>query len=42
VLTQAKQLQEVADAVPKGIKWKLRANVGDRVRWYEVPEEVDH
>jgi hypothetical protein len=42
VLTQAKQLQEVADSVPKGIKWKLRANVGDRVRWYEVPEEADH
>jgi len=40
--TQAKQLQEIADAVPKGIKWKLRANVGDRVRWYEVPEEADH
>jgi hypothetical protein len=41
-LTQAKQLQEVADTVPKGLKWKLRANVGDRVRWYELPEEVDH
>jgi hypothetical protein len=24
------------------MKWKLRANVGDRVRWYELPEEVDH
>ena len=41
-LTQAKQLHEVADTVPKGLKWKLRANVGDRVRWYELPEEVDH
>jgi hypothetical protein len=41
-LTQAKQLQEVADTVPKGLKWKLRSNVGDRVRWYELPEEVDH
>ncbi len=41
-LTQAKQLQEVAETVPKGFKWKLRANVGDRVRWYELPEEVDH
>jgi hypothetical protein len=41
-LTQAKQLAEVADTVPKGLKWKLRANVGDRVRWYELPEEVDH
>jgi hypothetical protein len=34
-LMQAKQLQEVADTVPKGLKWKLRANVGDRVRWWE-------
>jgi hypothetical protein len=41
-LTQAKQLHEVADTVPKGLKWKLRANVGDRIRWYELPEEVDH
>ena len=40
--TQAKQLHEVADTVPKGLKWKIRANVGDRVRWYELPEEVDH
>jgi len=41
-LTQAKQLQEVADSVPKSLKWKTRARVGDRVRWYELPEEVDH
>jgi hypothetical protein len=24
------------------MKWKLRSNVGDRVRWYELPEEVAH
>jgi hypothetical protein len=41
-LTQAKQLLEVAETVPKGLKWKTRARVGDRVRWYELPEEVDH
>ncbi|MBV9093855.1 MAG: choline dehydrogenase [Streptosporangiaceae bacterium] len=41
-LIQAKQLLEVAETVPKGLKWKLRANVGDRVRWYELPEEVEH
>ena len=41
-LTQAKQLAEVAETVPKGIKWKTRSKVGDRVRWYELPEEVDH
>jgi hypothetical protein len=41
-LEQAGQLTEVAHSVPKGMKWKLRANVGDRVRWYELPEEVGH
>jgi hypothetical protein len=41
-LAQAKQLREVADTVPKGLKWKLRSNIGDKVRWYELPEEVDH
>ncbi len=41
-LEQAAQLAEIARSVPKGMKWKLRANVGDRVRWYELPEEVDH
>ena len=41
-LTQAKALTEVAEAVPKSLKWKTRARVGDRVRWYELPEEVDH
>ena len=41
-LTQAKQLLEIAETVPKGLKWKTRAKVGDRVRWYELPEEVDH
>ena len=31
-----------AASAPKSMKWKLRANVGDRVRWYELPEEVAH
>jgi hypothetical protein len=41
-LEQAKRLLDVANSVPKSMKWKLRANVGDRVRWYELPEEVAH
>ncbi|MBV9794556.1 MAG: hypothetical protein JO016_11520 [Actinobacteria bacterium] len=41
-IAQAKALAEVAEAVPKGMKWQLRARVGDRVRWYELPEEVAH
>jgi hypothetical protein len=41
-IAQAAQLLDVATSVPKSMKWKLRANVGDRVRWYELPEEVAH
>jgi len=41
-IAQAQQLAEHAHSVPKGMKWKLRSNVGDRVRWYELPEEVGH
>jgi hypothetical protein len=41
-LAQARQLREVAEAAPKSMKWKLRARVGDGVRWYELPEEVAH
>jgi hypothetical protein len=41
-VAQAERLAEIAAAAPKSVKWKLRSNVGDRVRWYELPEEVDH
>lgn len=30
---------ELAD-VPKTRRWKLRARVGEKKRWYEIPEEV--
>jgi hypothetical protein len=33
-------LRARVDAEPKSRKWKLRARVGDRVRWYEDVEEV--
>ena len=28
------------EAQPKPLKWRMRAQVGDRLRWYELPEEV--
>ena len=28
------------EAQPKSLKWKLRDRVGERARWYELPEEV--
>jgi hypothetical protein len=39
---QARTIRAACDEVPKTMKWKLRAKVGDRVQWYEVPEEVGH
>jgi hypothetical protein len=26
------------ESEPKTVKWKLRAQIGERVRWYELPE----
>ena len=35
------QLWDVIDAAPKSVTWKARARIGDRVRWYTIPEETD-
>ena len=34
-------LQGRIEEEPKGFGWKMRAKIGDRKRWYELPEEVD-
>ena len=34
------ELSAEVEAQPKPLKWRLRAQVGDRVRWYELPEET--
>jgi hypothetical protein len=39
---QAAALRRHADAMPKSLKWKLRARIGERVQWYELPEEPGH
>ncbi len=39
----ARRIAAVAGALaeaPKSLSWQLRAKVGRRVRWYQVPEEV--
>lgn len=39
---QAQALLERVAAAPKSRAWRARARVGERVRWYETPEEVRH
>ena len=34
-------LQERIEAEPKTFGWKMRSKIGDRKRWYELPEEVE-
>lgn len=40
VAERLRRLRVELDTVPKTRVWKLRARVGDRKRWYELPEEV--
>lgn len=40
VVQRLDDLWRSIDAQPKSLRWKLRARVGDRMTWYELPEEV--
>jgi hypothetical protein len=35
-----RQLQDTIEAAPKTPRWQLRAVIGERLPWYEQPEEV--
>jgi hypothetical protein len=35
------EFAEVLEAAPKSRRWRARSRVGDRVRWYEEPEEME-
>lgn len=37
---RARSLRSTLAACPKSMAWRIRAAVGPRVRWYELPEEV--
>lgn len=41
VAERIRALEEAMEAAPKSIKWKLRARLGERVSWYDEPEEID-
>ena len=42
VAAQVVTLQQAIEDAPKSRAWKLRSRVGERIRWYETPEEVKH
>ncbi len=40
ILARADAISDVIEGAPKSMRWRARARIGRRVRWYEVPEEV--
>jgi hypothetical protein len=34
-------LAERIEAAPKSRRWRMRAKIGERKRWYELPEEIN-
>lgn len=41
-VAQIRMIREFCAACPKSYRWKVRARLGDRVRWYQIPEEPVH
>ncbi len=41
VSDRVQQLLDRIEAEPKGRSWRLRAKIGDKKRWYDLPEEVE-
>jgi hypothetical protein len=42
VTARIERLKAEIEAAPKTMRWRLRARVGERMTWYELPEEVEH
>jgi hypothetical protein len=40
IVAQVAEFSRRLDAAPKSRRWRMRARVGDRKRWYELPEEA--
>jgi hypothetical protein len=41
-LHQVRLLISAAQQCKKSLRWRARARIGDRVRWYSLPEETPH
>lgn len=40
LVSRLDQLERSLDESPKPLKWKMRARIGEKVKWYDLPEEV--
>jgi len=42
VVDSGRRLIDAMQAAPKSMRWKIRSRAGERVAWYELPEEPEH
>jgi hypothetical protein len=42
VAAQVGAIRAAIEAAPKSRSWRMRSRIGERVKWYETPEEVRH
>lgn len=40
VVDKLQRLRRLMEERPKSLRWKMRARVGERVRWYQLPDEI--
>ena len=40
VASRVEAIRQAIERAPKSFAWKLRARVGRRLQWYELPDEV--
>ncbi|ADY01386.1 MAG: hypothetical protein ACP5GZ_03470 [Vulcanisaeta sp.] len=40
VMSNIDKLRQSIEKAPKSMKWKMRATIGEKVKWYETPEEA--
>ena len=41
IVERVKRLRDAIDAAPKSMRWRARARVGDRMAWYQRPDEPE-
>jgi hypothetical protein len=41
VTKRVASLRRRIDDAPKSMRWRLRSRIGERLKWYELPEEVE-
>lgn len=40
VVERLSRLRRAIEELPKSMKWKMRAKIGEKKRWYDLPEDV--